>query len=70
LGGFDSPGDYATFKFPPTSRHDRLDKVKVNIALVRHIAAFRPGEVTTPTASAKTAMRAIAKRWLFLHEEV
>ncbi len=23
MGGFDSPGDYATFKFPPTSRHDR-----------------------------------------------
>ncbi len=22
MGGFDSPGDYATFKFPPTSRHD------------------------------------------------
>ncbi|WP_454283571.1 hypothetical protein, partial [Roseovarius sp. MBR-79] len=22
LGGFRSPGDYATFKFPPPSRHD------------------------------------------------
>jgi len=22
LGGFESPGDYATFKFQPTSRHD------------------------------------------------
>jgi len=22
LGGFGSPGDYATFKFPPTPRHD------------------------------------------------
>jgi hypothetical protein len=23
LGGFDAPGDYATFKFPPTLRHDQ-----------------------------------------------
>jgi hypothetical protein len=23
LGGFTSPGDYAAFKFPPPSRHDR-----------------------------------------------
>ena len=54
----------------PAQLRDGLDKVKGNIALVRHIAAFRPGKVTTPTASAKAAMRAIAKRWLFLHEEV
>jgi 5-methylcytosine-specific restriction protein B len=25
LGGSDSPGDYATFKFPPTSRHGRYE---------------------------------------------
>ncbi|MGX0905280.1 hypothetical protein ACSSV8_003875, partial [Roseovarius sp. MBR-79] len=24
LGGFRSPGDYATFKFPPPSRHDPI----------------------------------------------
>ncbi|MGI3213265.1 hypothetical protein ACROSR_19450, partial [Roseovarius tibetensis] len=24
LGGFESPGDYATFKFQPTSRHDPI----------------------------------------------
>jgi transposase len=49
---------------------DSLDKVKGSIALVRHMAAFRPGVVTTPTALAKAAMRVIAKRWLFLHEEI
>jgi hypothetical protein len=26
LGGSGSPGDYATFKFPPTSRHDPAER--------------------------------------------
>jgi len=29
LGGFGSPGDYATFKFPPPSRHDHGDNLTV-----------------------------------------
>jgi len=49
---------------------DSLDQVKGKIALVRHISAFRPGEMVTPTTSAKAAMRAITRRWLFLHKEV
>jgi putative restriction endonuclease len=29
LGGFGSPGDYATFKFPPPSRHNHAGYVTV-----------------------------------------
>ncbi len=38
--------------------------------MIRHIAAFRPGEILSPSSSAKTAMMAIARRWLVLHEEI
>jgi transposase len=54
----------------PAQLRDSLDQVRGKIALVRHVAALRPGEMSTPTASAKAAMRALARRWLSLHEEV
>ena len=54
----------------PSELRDILDQIRGPIALVRHIAAFRPGEIVSPTSSAKVAMRAIARRWLMLHEEV
>jgi len=54
----------------PTELRDTLDRVKGRITLVRHIAALRPGKITSPMASAKAAMRAIALRWLSLHEEI
>jgi transposase len=47
-----------------------LDPIKGPISLIRHIAALRPGKITSPTASAKAAMRAIARRWLALQEEI
>jgi hypothetical protein len=53
----------------PAELRDRLDQVRGKIALVRYVAALRPGEMSTPTASAKAAMRAIARRWLSLHQE-
>jgi transposase len=40
------------------------------IALIRRIAAFRPGALTSTTASAKTALRTLAQRWLSLQEEI
>ena len=40
------------------------------ITLVRHIATLRPGDITSPTVSAKTDLLAIARRWLVLHEEI
>jgi transposase len=54
----------------PAKLRDTLDRIKGPISLVRHIAALRPGEIVSPTASAKAAMRAIARRWLALHEEI
>lgn len=54
----------------PADLRDVLDQIKGKVALIRHIAAFRTGEINTPLASAKTAMRALARRWLWLHEEI
>ena len=38
--------------------------------LVRGLAALRPGSMTSTTASAKTALRALARRWLALDVEI
>ena len=54
----------------PTELRDVVDQVEGKVALIRHIAAFRPGEIKSTTASAKAAMRALAWRWLALHEEI
>ena len=54
----------------PAELRDTLDLIKGPITLIRHIAAVRPGKITSPIASAKAAMRAIARRWLNLHEEI
>ena len=40
------------------------------MALIRHLAALRPGPMTSPTASAKAALRALARRWLTLDAEI
>ena len=53
----------------PEGLRDSLDRIRGRVALIRHAAALRPGDMTSPTASAKMAMRAIARRWLALHEE-
>ncbi|MEE4211507.1 MAG: IS110 family transposase [Parvularcula sp.] len=54
----------------PTELRDTLDAVRGRVALIRHVAALRPGPITSPLASAKAAMRALARRWLALHAEV
>jgi transposase len=54
----------------PTQLRDCLEQIKGQMALIRHIAAMIPGEMTTPTISAKTAMRVIARPFLFLHAEI
>ena len=38
--------------------------------LLRHLAALRPGPLTSTTASAKTSLRALARRWLALNTEI
>lgn len=40
------------------------------MTLLRHLAALRPGPLTSTTASAKTSLRAIARRWLALNSEI
>ena len=54
----------------PEELRTTFEQIKGPITLIRHIAALRPGEITSPTASAKASMRAIARRWLALHEEI
>ncbi|OSP53862.1 IS110 family transposase [Pseudoruegeria sp. SK021] len=54
----------------PAELREMLELIKGPIKLIRHIAALRPGKIVSPTASAKAAMRAIARRWLLLHEEI
>lgn len=54
----------------PAELRVALDQIRGKIALIRHIAGFRPGDIDSPLASAKVAMRALARRWLWLHEEI
>jgi transposase len=39
-------------------------------ALIDRCAGFRPGNLDSPTASAKHTLRALARRWLFLNVEI
>lgn len=54
----------------PEELRATLDQIRGPISLIRHLAALRPGNITSPIASAKASMRAIARRWLALHEEI
>ena len=54
----------------PADLREVLDQIKGKIGLIRHIAAFRPGDILNTLASAKAAMRALARRWLLLNEEI
>ena len=54
----------------PAELRETVDQIRGPISLIRYIAALRPGEITSPSASAKAAMRAIARRWLALHGEI
>jgi transposase len=54
----------------PVALREQLDRVAGKMALVRHLAALRPGPLTSTTASVKTGLRALARRWLALDEEI
>jgi transposase len=54
----------------PAALREQLEAVAGRVALVRHLAALRPGPLTTTTASAKASLRAIARRWLDLDVEI
>lgn len=54
----------------PANLREILDQIRGKIALIRYISAFQLSEISNPLASAKAAMRALARRWLWLHEEI
>jgi transposase len=54
----------------PAALREQLEAIAGKMALVRHLAALRPGPLTTTTASAKASLRAIARRWLDLDAEI
>ena len=54
----------------PAGLREQLDPVQGKMALLRRCAALRPGPITSTTASAKAALRAIAHRWLALNAEI
>jgi transposase len=54
----------------PSALREQLDRLTGKMTLLRHLAALRPGPLTSTTASAKTGLRAIARRWLALDAEV
>ena len=54
----------------PEALREQLDKVRGKMTLLRRLAALRPGSLTSTLASAKTSLRAIARRWLLLDTEI
>ncbi len=54
----------------PQPRRERLIAITGPRTLVRALAARRPGPRTSPTASARTVLRALARRWLALDAEI
>ena len=54
----------------PAALRQALDRIIGKMALIRHLAALRPGPILSVTASAKGALRAIARRWLTLDAEI
>lgn len=54
----------------PATLREQLEQLSGKMALLRHLAALRPGPLTNTTASAKASLRAIARRWLALDSEI
>ena len=54
----------------PAALRQALDRIIGKMALIRHLAALRPGPILSATASAKAALRVIARRWLMLDAEI
>ena len=54
----------------PDALREQLDPVRGKMALLRRLAALRPGPLTSTLASVKASLRAIARRWLALDAEI
>lgn len=53
----------------PAALRESIEHIKSTLALIRYVSALRPGPITSTTASAKVAMRALGRRWIALNEE-
>lgn len=54
----------------PQPLREQFIAVTGRMTLIRSLAALRPGSMTSTTASVKTALRALARRWLALDDEI
>jgi transposase len=54
----------------PADLREVLHQIKDKIGLIRHIAGFRLGDILNTLASVKAALRALARRWLLLNDEI
>lgn len=54
----------------PQGLREQFITVTGRMTLIRGLAALRPGPLISTTASAKTALRALARRWLALNGEI
>lgn len=53
----------------PAALREALEPLP-DAALLRRCAGLRPGELTSVSAAVKHSLRAIARRWMTLHEEI
>jgi len=53
----------------PADLREQLQPL-TKMALIRRCAALRPGDLTDPLTATKYALRAMARRWLTLNEEI
>jgi len=54
----------------PSALREQLNHLTGKMTLLRHLAALRPGPLTSTTSSAKASLRAIARRWLALDAKI
>jgi transposase len=54
----------------PLALRERREALSGKMTLIRYVAALRPGPLVSTTASAKASLRALARRWLALDEEI
>jgi hypothetical protein len=54
----------------PSALREQFDRMVGKMTLLRSLAALCPGPLTSTTASAKTSLRALARRWFALDAEV
>jgi len=54
----------------PLALRERLEALSGKMTLIRYVAALRPGPLVSTTASAQAGLRALARRWLALDEEI